>query len=303
MELRHVRYFLLVAEELNFTRAAARAGIGQPPLSQQIRVLEEEVGAPLFLRTPKGAELTEAGQAFLPEAQALLAQAGVALEAARRGGRGQVGSLRIGFTASAAFIAAVPEAIRRFTSEHAGVAVSLAEAATSELLERLHQATLDVALVRLGRNDPDDLDVLPLLDEPMRIAVSSGHRLARDGSASLAALAGEPLLLFPRAAGPGLFDEIIASCWRAGLEPRMGQEAPQFSTALNLVAAGLGVALVPASMAQVQVAGVRYLCIDGIAPTVRLALCMREREAGRIVGNFVDSVRKCCNLLDRAPAA
>ncbi|WDS37217.1 LysR family transcriptional regulator [Pseudoxanthomonas sp.] len=294
MELRHVRYFLLVAEELNFTRAAARAGIGQPPLSQQIRVLEEEIGAPLFLRTPKGAELTEAGQAFLPEAQALLAQADVALGAARRGGRGQVGSLRIGFTASAAFIAAVPEAIRRFTSEHADVAVSLAEAATSELLERLHQATLDVALVRLGRNDPDELDAWALLDEPMRIAVPLGHRLAGRASAPLSALAGESLVLFPRTAGPGLFDEVIACCWQAGLEPVMGQEAPQFSTAVNLVAAGLGVSLVPASMAQVQVTGVDYLRIEGVAPTVRLAVCTRPGEHGRIVPNFVQTMRTCC---------
>ncbi|WP_434030926.1 LysR family transcriptional regulator [[Pseudomonas] boreopolis] len=294
MELRHVRYFLLVAEEANFTRAAERAGIGQPPLSQQIRALEREIGTPLFRRTPRGAELTEAGLAFLPEARALARQAEAAVEAARRGGQGLRGTLRVGFTASAAFVGAVPEAIRQFVAASPEVAVSLVEAETRALLERLSAGELDVALTRLGRIEPPGVAVTHLLDEPMAVAVSHAHPLARRKTVPLAALAEEPLVMFPREAGASLYDEIIATCWKAGLEPRIGQQAPQFSSALNLVAAGLGMTLVPASMAQVQSMGVRYLAIRGESPRVRLSLCVRPREGSLIVARFARMVRERC---------
>ncbi|MBE7158720.1 MAG: LysR family transcriptional regulator, partial [Rhodospirillales bacterium] len=143
MELRHVRYFLAVAEELNFTRAAAKVGIGQPPLSQQIRSLEHELGTPLFRRLSHGAELTDAGLAFLPEARVLLAQAGWAARAARRGAQGQVGRLQLGFTGSAAFCSVVPDSLRVFRRKFPEVELALEEAPTTALLERLHGGHLD----------------------------------------------------------------------------------------------------------------------------------------------------------------
>jgi DNA-binding transcriptional LysR family regulator len=296
MELRHLRYFLAVAEELNFTRAAARVGIGQPPLSQQIRSLEGELGTPLFRRTPTGAQLTEAGKAFLPEARAILERAEHAAEAARRAGRGESGSIRIGFTASAAYLETVPRSIRLFTRSYPDIQTMLVEAGTSPLLEQIREERLDAAFVRLGRHDPEGVSTLTLGSEGMSVVVPEGHPLGKAKSIALGALAGERMLLFPRSAGPGLHDEIIAACWLAGFEPSFGQEAPQFSSAINLVAAGMGISLVPRSMARLHVRGVRYLSMPKGSPTIRLALATRGAAHTRVVDHFVASVRRVCDV-------
>ncbi len=296
MELRHIRYFLAVAEELNFTRAAARVGIGQPPLSQQIRTLEHEIGAPLFRRLSHGAELTEAGQSFLPEARALLAQAERAAYAARRGAQGKTGRLRIGFTGSAAFCPVVPAALRAFGRQYPGVELCLEEAPTAGLLTRLLDRYLDAVFIRPGRTNPDGVRVLALGEEAMVAALPAKHALARGKTLGLAELAKERLVLFPREAGPSLFDEIITSCRRAGIEPALGQEAPQITSVANFVAAGLGVSLVPASVAQIRVAGVVYLPIRKPAPVARLALATRPEERSTVVRQFVALVQEASRL-------
>jgi DNA-binding transcriptional LysR family regulator len=288
MELRHIRYFLAVAEEMNFTRAAKKVGIGQPPLSQQIRSLEEELGAPLFRRMPRGVELTDSGKVFLPEAQAILAQAERARKIAQRGARGEIGSLRLGFTSSAAFTRIVQEAIRLFRKNYPNVELTLEEEDTTTLLERLSEQTLDAAFIRPGRNDPGGVQVRRLVEETMMIALPSDHRLAKASASTLSALAKEWLLLFPRRAGPGFFDEIVSACRRAGFEPRMGYEAPQITSVGNMIAAGLGVSIVPISIAnQVCVAGVKYLKIVGDAPIAPIALAIRPDEQSVTVKNFV----------------
>jgi DNA-binding transcriptional LysR family regulator len=288
MELRHIRYFLAVAEEMNFTRAAKKVGIGQPPLSQQIRSLEEELGAPLFRRMPRGVELTDSGKVFLPEAQAILAQAERARKIAQRGARGEIGSLRLGFTSSAAFTRIVQEAIRLFRKNYPNVELTLEEEDTTTLLERLSEQTLDAAFIRPGRNDPGGVQVRRLVEETMMIALPSDHRLAKASASTLSALAKEWLLLFPRRAGPGFFDEIVSACRRAGFEPRMGYEAPQITSVANMIAAGLGVSIVPISIAnQVCVAGVKYLKIVGDAPIAPIALAIRPDEQSVTVKNFV----------------
>jgi DNA-binding transcriptional LysR family regulator len=288
MELRHIRYFLAVAEEMNFTRAAKKVGIGQPPLSQQIRSLEEELGAPLFRRVPRGVELTDSGKVFLPEAQAILAQAERAKKIARRGARGELGSLRLGFTSSAAFTRIVQNTIRVFRENYPNVELTLEEEDTTTLLEGLSEQTLDVAFIRPGRNDPDGVQVHRLFDETMMIALPSNHRLVKASSLPLSAVAKDRFLLFPRSAGPGFFDEIILACRRAGFEPRMGYEAPQITSVGNMIAAGLGVSIVPISIAtQVCVAGVKYLKIIGEAPKASIALAIRPDEQSVTVKNFV----------------
>ena len=287
MELRHVRYFLAVAEELNFTRAALKVGIGQPPLSQQIRALEREVGAPLFRRLSHGAELTEAGQAFLPEAHTLLAQAERALHTARRGAQGRAGRIRVGFTGSAAFCPVVPGALRAFGEQYPAVELCLEEANTSLLLKHLLDRQLDAAFIRPGRVNPGGVRVRALGQEAMVAAVPAGHGLTKGKTLALSALAREPLVLFPRSAGASLFDEIVNACRQAGFEPLLGQEAPQITSVANLVAAGLGVSVVPASIAQIQVAGVTYVPIRGPTPTARLALATRLDERSTIVRRFV----------------
>jgi DNA-binding transcriptional LysR family regulator len=290
MDLRHLRYFLAVAEELNFTRAAARIGIGQPPLSQQIRALEQEVGATLFRRLPHGAELTEAGQALLPEARETLAQAERAMRSAKRGARGELGRLRLGFTSSAAFNPIVPESISAFRRAYPGVDLSLEETATTRLLERLVAEDLDAAFIRLGHVEPEDLHLRLLVDEPMVIVLPARHALAGSERLPLAALSREPFVLFPRQAGLSLFDGVIAACRAAGFDPILRQEAPQFTSAVNLVAAELGVSLVPASMMQVQVPGVVYRSIDGAAPIARLMLATRLHDSRIITRNFASII-------------
>ncbi len=273
MELRHLRYFLAVAEEANFTRAAARLGIGQPPLSQQIQALERELGTPLFRRTHAGAELTEAGEAFLVEVRRVLADVERAADTARRIARGEAGRLRLGFTASAAFNPRVPRLIRDFRRQWPLVQLVLEETNTAGLLDALRNGRLDAAFIRYTPSAlPAGLDLMRFPDEPMLIAVPAAHPLAQHASAPLRALAGEPFILFPRSFGSSLYDEILSVCRESGFSLQITQEAPQMSSIVNLVAAELGVSVVPASTAQMQLPGVRYVSIEGRVPLARLAL-------------------------------
>ncbi|RYG68869.1 LysR family transcriptional regulator [bacterium] len=286
MELRHIKYFLAVAEERSFTRAAQKVGIGQPPLSQQIRDLEREVGTPLFRRLPRGAELTDAGRAFLPEAEALLEQSKRAIQAARRGARGEVGRLRVGYTSSATFSSAVPATVRAFRRKYPDVELSLSEANTSELLEKLATKELDAAFLRPGKQDPEGVRIYNLASEAMFAVLPSSHPLARAKTVELSALAKEVFMLFPRSAGMSLFDEIITACQRAGFEPILGQSVPQISSVGNLVAAEMGISIVPEPISQVKVAGVSYVPLADLALRARLALAIRPDETSGVVYNF-----------------
>jgi len=287
MELRHVRYFLAVAEEQNFTRAAKKVGIGQPPLSQQIRALEDELGVPLLHRLSHGAELTSAGQAFLPEAQAMMRQAERAKKIAGLGAKGQVGQLRVGFTSSAVFRPIVPQIIRDFHKKHPEVELSLTENDTSDLLKLLREEQLDATFIRPGPQNPEGFEVHRFKDESSMVALPSGHPLAKGRTVRLSALSLEPFVIFPRKAGPSLFDEIIKSCRSCGFDPFIVHEAPQISSAPNLVSAGLGVSIVPFSVAtQVRVKGVVYLSIVGESPAFGLALAIRVGEKSAVVRNF-----------------
>ncbi len=292
MELRHIRYFLAVAEDQNFTRAAARIGIGQPPLSQQIRDLEEELGAPLFHRVPHGAELTEAGRAFLVEARATLAAAERAKLAAQRAHRGDTGSLALGLTGASTFNAVVAGTIRAFRRTWPGVLLSLEEHNTKRLVERLARGELDAAFLRPGAAEMEGLSLRRFPDEPMVIALPAGHPLAAQERMPLAALAGEPFILypFPRIIGSSLYDEVVAACRACGFEPVAGQEAPQITSVVNLVAAELGVSVVPASIAQVQLEGVVYRQIEGHAPVARLALATPRRGVSPVTRNLLSLV-------------
>lgn len=288
MELRHLRYFLAVAQDLNFTRAAARIGISQPPLSQQIKDLEQELGTLLFHRTPHGVELTEAGQAFQAEAQQILDRTEQARAVALRAARGEVGQLRVGFTGSAAFNQVVARLIRDFRRAYPQVQLTLEEVNTTRLLDGLDKGKLDTAFVRPGLTPFEGIHLHRFPDEPMRVVLPLGHRLAARASLSLGELAGEPFVLFPRTVGLSLFDEVINACRRAGFDPHIEQVAPQISSVVNLVAAELGLSIVPASISQVQVDGVRYVDIQGDAPHARLALATRANERSVIVRNFAD---------------
>ncbi|WP_267551415.1 LysR family transcriptional regulator [Rhizobium rhizogenes] len=290
MELRHIRYFLALAAEGNFTRAAANLGIGQPPLSQQIKDLENEVGVQLFHRVPHGAELTVAGEAFLAEAKTAVDAAEKAKLAAQRANRGEIGRLSLGFTASSAFNSIVTATIREFRDHWPGVLLSLTEMNTNALMERLVRGEIDAAFIRPGLEDTRDVRLKRFADEPMMIALPARHPLAARDRVPIAALAGEPFILFPRMVGLSLYDDIVAACREAGFELVVTQEAPQIPSIVNLVAANLGVSIVPASIAQIKLDGVAYRPIDGPPLVARLGLASLKAQRSPIVANLMSLI-------------
>ncbi|HEY4162745.1 MAG TPA: LysR family transcriptional regulator [Dongiaceae bacterium] len=294
MELRHLRYFLAVAEEGHVTRAAARLGLQQPPLSQQLRALEAELGVTLFRRLPRGMELTEAGKVFRSEAQSVLARLDQAVDATRHTARGEAGRLVVGFTGSAAFHPFVPAILRHFSEAAPRVQLSLEEGNSAELIEGLQHERIDAAFLRVVVGPVAGLAISLLLTEEMRVALPVGHKLAsRAGGLPLKALAEERFIFYRRPTGPGLYDSIIAACRRAGFSPNVGQEAPRILSTLSLVAAGLGVTLVPESMSRVQTRGVIYRRLHGAPDLVApLHLAIREGEPAGAVKRFVDLVRE-----------
>ena len=296
MELRHLRYLVAVAEEGHVTRAAARLGIQQPPLSQQIRALEAELRVQLFRRKPRGVELTQAGQALLAEAQTILRQVEHAVAAARRTGRGEAGRIGLGFTSSASFHPLVPRVIREYRQSHPLVALTLEESGTGELVDALRAERIDAAFVRSPIGPAEGLSIDAVLEEAMVAALPAGHRLAgRRGAKplALAALAAESFILYRRPLGPGLYDSIIAACQRAGYSPTIGQEAPRMLATLSLVAAGLGVTLVPQSMRRLRVDGVVYRAIEAASGlTAPLNLTYRRDESSAVVRRFIALVRQ-----------
>jgi DNA-binding transcriptional LysR family regulator len=292
MELRHLRYFVAVAEELHFTRAAQKLGIGQPPLSQQIQSLERELGTLLFRRLPKGVALTDAGRSFFEDARSILDSVQRASDHARRIARGDLGRIRVGMINSAPFHPFVPRVIREYGQRYPDVALSLDENSTPVLADAVLNETVDIAFVRPLLGDRVELVSEALFDEDMLIALPQGHPLARFRTLSLWALASEAFVLFPRPVGAGLYDEIIAACQRNSFSPRVVQEASQVTSIVNLVAAGLGVSLVPASMQKINSEGVVYRAIAGDGPRARMSLIYRhDDQDSPTVMNMVDLAR------------
>jgi DNA-binding transcriptional LysR family regulator len=299
MELRHLRYFVAVAEELHFTRAAERLGIKQPPLSMQIRQLERELGTSLFHRLTRGVELTEAGTLLLDEARRILAQVERAKAGVQSRARGETGCIRLGFAGATSFQPLVPGVIRAYRARYPGVDLSPEQSNTPRLLAGLHSGEIDIAFVRPPVSDGEGLAVELLVEEPMLIVLPKAHPHAGDRSLPLAALAQESLLLFPRAVGPGFHDNVIASCHRAGFSPKLGQEAPQISAIVHMVAAGFGVSIVPQSIEQIRADGVAYLRIDGEAPRAPISLAYRRDDHSVVVRNFVAVARQTARLAPR----
>jgi DNA-binding transcriptional LysR family regulator len=288
MELRHLKYFVAVAEELHFSRAAERVGIAQPPFSQQIKALEEEVGAPLLLRTKRRVELTAAGRAFLTEARKVLAQAGNALETARRAARGEVGQLVVGFVSSAVYgkFASVFGLMR---TRHPEVALVLHDLTSEEQVEAMKAHQLDVGLVRPPVLTAPALTLRVIGREPLVVALPETHPLAKHKRLKLPALAGEPFLLVPRHLGPGFYDQIIGLCAGAGFTPRVVQEARTTPTIVSLIAGGMGVSIVPASMQSLRRDGILYRALEPSAAS-DLAVIWRPHDASPVLRSFLEVV-------------
>jgi DNA-binding transcriptional LysR family regulator len=292
MDLRHLRYFVAVAEERHFTRAAERLGIKQPPLSLQIKQLEQELGTPLFRRLTRGVELTEPGTLLLDEARQILEQVERTKENVQNRARGETGHIRVGFVGTIYFHPRVPELIQTYRERYPGVLLSPVQGNTSDLMVQAVQAgSVDVAFVRLPLEHSEAVTIHPLVDETMLIALPSYHPQARKRSVSLATLAQEKLILFPRAIGPGLYDSVIASCQRAGFSPILGEEGIQISSIVSLVAAGFGISIVPRSTERIRADGIVYVPIKGEAPRAPISLAVRKDNRSAAIRNFVALAR------------
>lgn len=300
MELTHLVSFVAVAEEGNVRRAAKRLHVTQPPLSRQLRRLQEDLGVQLLVRSSHGVQLTAAGRAFFDEARGALAQADTAARVARRVARGEVGRVRIGHV-DAVSSELLPAVLGAFHEQHRDVRLLVSEAASETLVRDLAAGELDVAFVHAPVDDPA-LASVALLDEPLVAALPDTHSLANTEPLALARLAEEAFVLAPRHRSPALYDRIIAACCEAGFHPQAVEEAYPTSSVAVLIAAGLGASLVPGALA-------RHLCQRGVVyrtlqnpPLLALRLAWRAQHTPPAVQAFIEHTRtlapKLCSSLD-----
>lgn len=304
MELRHLRYFVAVAEELHFGRAAKRLNIAQPPLSRQVRDLEREIGTPLFDRVPRGVELTPAGIAFLPEARLTLAQAERAQRTAQRAARGETGRLRVGFVEAATHSGILPDVLSFFRMHLPSVGLSLFELDPLRQEEAFRDARIDLGILHSPPLDADRwLRVELIYTEPVVLAVPSTHRLAGRARFTLGSLAAESFVLFPRHVAPPMYDDIIARCRSAKFSPRVVQEAAGWHTLASLVGAGVGVGLVPRSLTRFQQHGVVYRSVPDLKVDMALSAVWKSGEKSAVRERFVIALRAVAGTRPQAAAA
>ena len=299
MELRHLRYFLAVAEERHITRAAARLGLQQPPLSQQIHALEKELGTKLFTRLPRGVELTPAGEGFLEEARMVLSGVERATARARAAAMGQRGRISIGLTTSASLHPGVTRTLRAYADSHAAVSLDLHASSAAGLTEALLRENVQVAIIRAAVARPADLVFRELTRENMLVALPADHHLVNRTASgacapvSLRSLAGERLILVRRHAAPGMYGNVVDACYKAGFEPLVVAEVEQMLISINLVAAGVGISLVPASIREIRQDGIAYCpVLDAPSLIAPLTLVHRRGEARPMVTDFIELSRK-----------
>jgi len=293
LELRQLRYFVTVAEELHFGRAAARLHMTQPPLSQTIAALEETLGAPLFLRTRRQVELTPAGAALLPEARRVLEQAAAMPELVRRAAAGESGRLALSFVTPADY-SVLPPLLRDYSAAFPNVELVLQEATTDLQIDDLLHGRIDAGLLIPPLPDKAQavLDYTSVLIEPLVLCAPAGL-LAQDGQpVALGALPHLPLIIFPRKSAPALYDAILSCFHDAGITPSIGQEAIQMQTIVSLVSAGMGLALVPQSVSNLQRPGVEYRALANPTVPVELGLAWRRDMVSPVLQGFLELLRK-----------
>ena len=295
LELRQLRYFVMVAEELHFGRAAKRLHMTQPPLSQAIQALEALLGgAPLFVRSPRDVSLTPAGLALLPEARRLLAQAQELPALVQRAAHGEVGRLALAFVSSADY-SVLPPFLRAYRAAYPQVQITLQEATSDVQLDDLLHNRIDAGLLIPPLSDRArvELDYLPVLAEPLILCAPSGTTAGLgDGPVDLKVLPALPLIIFPRAIAPALHDAILAVFGAAGLTPAIGQQAIQMQTIVSLVSAGMGLALVPQSVSNLMRPGVEYRTLLDPTPLVETGLAWRRDNPSPVLLGFLDLLRK-----------
>lgn len=299
MELRHLRYFIAVAEELHFGRAAQQLGISQPPLSQQIQALEQELGARLFERTNRRVELSEAGRLFLDEARQVLAQVEKAADVARRAQLGELGEMKIGFTASAPFTSKIPKAIHVFRQRFPAVHLSLKEMSSRDVAEGVFDESIEIGLMR-PMPLPEGLVATELFREPLVAVINASHPLAAgtEQGVHIAELAHEPFVFFPRSYGSGLYAQLLSLARQAGFSPHFTQEAGEAMTIIGLVSAGLGVSVLPASFQRMRIEGVVYRTLLDEGATSAVWLVQRERGSSAMAKAFAELVTDATSAIN-----
>jgi DNA-binding transcriptional LysR family regulator len=293
MELRHLQYFVALAEELHFTRAARRLRMAQPPLTRQIQALEGELGVRLLERNKRRVELTAAGQVFLEGARRVLEQADQTVTATQRAGRGETGRLGVGFVGSATY-GSLPEILRVFRRGFADVELVLHELGSTAQREAVMEGRLNLGFIRPAREElaePGLVETVVQRDRLM-MALPVQHELARLSEVPLGAIAREPFILFPRETRPSYGDLVLDACAKAGFAPRVAQYTQELQTAISLVAAGIGVTLVPASVLSMRRANVVFKPIAEPTPVSRLIAIHRKDDASPVLRSFLEVIRK-----------
>jgi DNA-binding transcriptional LysR family regulator len=295
MQLDQLRYFVAVAGELHFRRAAERLHISQPPLSFHIKALEQEVGTQLLNRNTRQVSLTEAGAAFLVRARRILSDVAEAAEEVKRISTGRAGSLRIGFTISTSFHPFFCDSVFRYRRAYPEVAVSLSENVSERQIDVLLEDRLDVGFLRGRFDQVAGLTMSALTSEALVLALHRSHPLASRASVSPSNLRTEPFISYPANAGVGIYRQILALCERAGFEPRVVQEALEPSVIMGLVAAGLGVAIVPSSLQSIKIADVVFVRLDDPEAVATLYIAYRANDDSPRVRAFADLVVRVCS--------
>ncbi len=292
MDLRHLRYFIAVAEEKNIGRAAARMHISQPPLTRQIQQLEAELGVTLFIRTPRGVELTEAGELFLAEARNIRAVVEQATERTQRAGQGKLGRLDIAIFGSA-ILDVIPKLLRAYKADFPNVKIVLHTMNKGEQIEALRQRRIGIGFNRILSPTPGITAEL-VTTEALVLAVNAAHPLAAREVVPFEALAGEPLVLFPTGARPSFVDTVVGLCRSAGFVPEVSQEVGDAVTGVALVAGGFGLCLVPESATVLAFPGVAYRPLSGVPAPARVDLsCIyRTDDQSPLLAAFLEQVRR-----------
>ena len=290
MELRHLRYFVTVASELHFGRAASKLNISQPPLSMQIRDLEREVGVELLYRTKRSVSLTQAGSAFLDEAKDIISRVNRAKTSAQQAGRGESGNLTIGFI-SVADYNVLPHVLREFQKKYPSVSLGLREATTDTQLADLASGVIDIGFL-LSPVNTEGIASFLIAKARLIAVLPANHPQAKTKNAiSIKSLAASPFIMTPRQHAPGLYDSIIRFCEKFEVRPRIAQEAIQMQTIVSLVSAEMGVSLIPESIQNLQRTGVVYKAIKEVTPTIEIHLAWKESNQLPSLNRFLEVTR------------
>ncbi|MGA3223704.1 MAG: LysR substrate-binding domain-containing protein [Acidobacteriaceae bacterium] len=293
MELKNLKSFVAVAEQLSFIRAARLLHLSQSALTEQIQKLEEELGVPLLLRDRRSVKLTAAGIVFLAEARATLARAEQAVERVQKAARGEVGRLRIGFVSSAA-LEIVPGIVVAFRSQFPAVSLDLTNLRTSSQVKALLSESIDVGFVRLPLSH-DQLTIRVIHREPLVVVLPHGHPLANEAQIRLVQLQNEQFVAYARRWAPGFYDAVIQMCTREGFSPEIVQETGEMYTAIALVGAGVGIAILPRSVVLAQSRNVLMKPLPSSLGLSEIAIAVRRFNNSPLIGSFIRAAEKFCS--------